>query len=114
MRAMQLEDSSVRGLSFSVPDLVLLKSWAKAQALNMRVHLDYVSDGKEYDEILAFHAGENSLFEFIMWRDARSVYVKPVMGWPQRFRSVMSALSAICPDRDEPISDITAKTWPQS
>lgn len=110
----QLDCPLVRGLSFSVADLVLLKSWAKAQNLQMKVHLDHVCDSQEYDEILAFHTANASLFEFIMWRDANSVYVKPIMGWPQRFRSAVAALAAICPERDEEMTDLQAEDWPQA
>lgn len=113
MSVIQLEPSSVRGLSFGVADLILIRSWAAAQGLEMRVHLDYVAGQQTYDEVLAFHVGNSSLFDFLMWRDRKSVYVKPVMGWPRRYGSVVAALSGICPEAREVVRDIEARFWPR-
>lgn len=112
MSVIQMETSSLRGLSFGVADLILIRGWAEAHGLEMRVHLDYVAGGCAYDEVLAFHAGNSSLFDFIVYRDRKSVYVKPIMGWPRRYASVLSALAAVCPEQREVVRDIEARTWP--
>ncbi|HET6609635.1 MAG TPA: hypothetical protein VFG62_23395 [Rhodopila sp.] len=105
--------SSLRGLAFGIEDLLLLRDWAEAQSLRMRVHLDHGIEGEEYEEVLAFSKPGSSLSQFIMWRDASAIYLHPLIGRPRRYGSVALALAIICPAPDVKITDIRADSWPR-
>ena len=46
----------------------------------MVVRLDYGSDVEEYEEALAFHAGTNPQYRWLMWRNANTVFVRSIDG----------------------------------
>lgn len=113
MAAVHSRPSSLRGLAFGIGELLLLRDWAAAQSLQMRIHLDHGVEGEEYEEVLAFTHMDSTLCQFIMWRDARAVFLQPLIGRPRRFSSVVTALAAICPARDVKVTDIRANSWPR-
>jgi hypothetical protein len=61
----------------------------------MAVRLDHGSDTEEYEEVLAFHRGDSQPCRWIMWRSARMVFVQPLIGRTQRYRSVAAAFEAM-------------------
>lgn len=113
MPAVHFRPTSLRGLAFSIEDLLLLRAWAEAQSLHMRVHLDHGLEGEEYEEVLAFSETDSALCLFILWRDARTVHLQPLIGRPRRFGSVMAVLEAICPAQDVRMTDIRPCSWPR-
>jgi len=79
----------------------------------MGVHVDYSADGEEYEEVLAFTKMDSSLCQFIMWRDAKAVFVQPLIGRRWAFDSVAAALAALCPAQALKVTDIRAGSWPR-
>ena len=47
-------NTELRGVSFEIPDLVLLQAWSEARRLQMAVMVDMRSDTEEFEEVLAF------------------------------------------------------------
>jgi hypothetical protein len=86
-----------KGLSFSIAELVLITVWSQARSLNMTVRLDYGTETEEYEEVVAFHSGQNASCRWILWRDAESVWVQPLIGRPQLYATVTEAIGSIDP-----------------
>ena len=87
--------TTLRGLSFSVPELILARTWAQARSLGMEIRLDHGSDTDEYEEVLALRAGNSARCLWIMWRDEAAVFVQPVIGCTHRHASVAEAFEAL-------------------
>src|SRR3982074_1073359 len=88
-------ENEVKGLSFSIADLTLLRGWAHAHSLRMVIRLDHGSDVEEFEEVLAFHVGDRSPCNWIMWRDATAVFVQPLIGRTERFETVAAAFESL-------------------
>lgn len=112
MPVIRLPSKTLRGLSFSLPELTLIKSWSEASSLRMVIRLDHGSDAEEFEEVLAFHIGRSSLCHWIMWRDAKAVFVQPLIGRVQRHGSVAEAFEALAAKQSVVLSDIKALDWP--
>jgi hypothetical protein len=69
MRVTQLPFKALKGLSFSVAELVLIGSWSEANGFRMVVRLDHGSDAEDYEEVLALHlAGSPALpLDHVAW-----------------------------------------------
>jgi hypothetical protein len=81
------------GLAFEIADLALAKSWADRHKFRISIRLDYgVEDGEEFEEVIAFQKSKSSLYHFVMWRDAETVFVQPLVGKKTRYGSVTEAL----------------------
>ncbi|HQT76361.1 MAG TPA: hypothetical protein PLD10_04860 [Rhodopila sp.] len=112
MPVIQLPTKRVCGLSFTIADLILLRSWAEANSLRMVVRQDHGVETEEYEEVLAFSQGESALCRWIMWRDANAVFVQPLIGRPQLYDTVADAMNALSPKQTPTLTDITATHWP--
>src|ERR1700709_2421294 len=99
MDVVQLPSKTLKGLSFSVAELTLIKSWSEANGLHMVVRLDHGSDVEDYEEVLAFHLGDSPLCRWIMWRNARTVFIQPLIGRKQCYGSAAEAFDAIAAKR---------------
>lgn len=113
MRNSYICSAALRGLSFSVPDLLLIGSWSMACGLQMTVRLDHRSDTEEFEEVLAFHTEAGRPSQFIMWLDQNAVYVQPLTGRTRRYESVVEALSGMAPHRFDVLTDVMAPSWPE-
>ena len=85
---------SLRGVSFSIADLALIRVWSRLRGLRMSVRLDHGSETEEYEEVLAFYAEHGQRCRWIMWRDADAVFVQPLIGRTKCFSCVVEALYA--------------------
>jgi len=112
MPAIRLPSRALKGLSFSVPELVLIKNWSAANGLRMVVRLDHGSDAEDFEEVLAFHLGDSPLCPWIMWRGKRSVFIQPLIGRTQRYHSVAEAFESMAARQRSAVSDIEAVRWP--
>jgi hypothetical protein len=112
MPVIKLPSKSLLGLSFSVPELVLIASWSEASGLRMVVRLDHGSDAEDYEEVLAFHLGDSPLCHSIMWRNATTVFIQPLIGRTQRYLSVAEAFEAMASRRPVVLTDISPVGWP--
>ena len=102
----------LKGLSFSVAELVLIRSWCQASLFRMVIRLDHGSDAEEFEEVLAFHVGDSPLCQWIMWRDAKRVFMQPLIGRVQRYASVAEAFEALAAKQAVVLTDIKATSWP--
>lgn len=112
MSVIRLPSKSVKGLSFSVSELILIRSWSEACALRMVVRLDHGSETEEYEEVLALHIGTSNLCRWIMWRDAKAVFLQPLIGRTRRYGSVAEAFEALAEKALGPLTDIEPAYWP--
>jgi hypothetical protein len=107
-----LPSKALKGLSFTIPELVLIASWSEANRLRMVVRLDHSSDTEEYEEVLAFHLGNSPLCHWIIWRDLQTVFVQPLIGRVQRYGSVAEAFEALAARQHDILTDIRPARWP--
>lgn len=95
MPILQLPPRSLCGLSFAIPDLVRLSVWARDWGFRMTVRFDHGTEVEEYEEVLAFCQGESPWCRWIMWRNAQTVFVQPLVGRPRHYSSVVEAIEAL-------------------
>jgi hypothetical protein len=101
-----------RGIAFDIGDLLLIESWAAQQDICFAIRLDHGAPAEEYEEVIAFHAGMTEVCRAIMWRNARHVFVQPLVGRRQRSDTVGEALESLTPEENVEVTDIVAKEWP--
>jgi hypothetical protein len=86
------------GLAFEIADLIRSRCWADAHDFRMTVRLDHrATVGDNYDEVIAFQTMTSPLYRFIVWRDANSVHVQPLVGKERQYSSVAAALDSLLP-----------------
>jgi hypothetical protein len=112
MPVIQLPSKALKGLSFTVAELILISSWSEASGLRMVVRLDHGSDAEDYEEVLAFHLGESPLCRWIMWRNATVVFIQPLIGRTQQYGSVAEAFEALAARQQPVLTDIKPSRWP--
>jgi hypothetical protein len=103
---------ALKGLSFSVPELRLIRTWSAAHGFRMVVRLDHGSETEEYEEAMALHLGDSKLCSWIMWRDAQAVFVQPLIGRARRYDSVAEAFEALAVKPRVAVTDIKPACWP--
>ena len=112
MPVVRLPSRALKGVSFSVPELILIASWSEANGLRMVVRLDHGSETEDYEEVLALHLGDSPLCRWIMWRGAQMVFVQPLIGRRQRYGSVAEAFEALTARQHIVVTDIKPARWP--
>jgi hypothetical protein len=85
----------LKGLSFEIDDLNLIRDRSAANDLRMVVRLDYGSDVEEYEEVLAFYSGTSPQWCWMMWRNASAVIVRSIDGRGRRYRSAAQAIETL-------------------
>jgi hypothetical protein len=108
----QMYSTGLRGLSFSIADLLLIGAWSAARGQAMVVRLDHGSETEEYEEVIAFRTTWGRPRRTIMWRDYEAVYVQPLIGRTRRYRTVAEAIAALTPRQAVVVTDVTASRWP--
>jgi hypothetical protein len=114
MGNMQTSSVNLRGLSFSIADLLLIGAWSAARGLEMVIRLDHGSETEEFEEVVAFHTASGRPCRLIMWRDANSVFVQPLIGRPRTYPSVVDAILALTPQQQVVVTDVMAPGWPDA
>lgn len=112
MPVIRLPLKTLKGLSFSLSELTLIRCWSQASSLRTVISLDHGSDSEEFEEVLAFHVGNSSLCRWIMWRNADGVFVQPLIGRIQGYNSVAEAFEALVAKQPVFLTDIEATGWP--
>lgn len=100
---MQLPPTSVRtpiGLSFDVPDLLMLQGWADFHDLRMAIELDVCADGDEYEEVLGLYDHSCAFRRWMVWRSCDGIVVQPTMGRMMLFDFMADALELLIPAED--------------
>jgi hypothetical protein len=95
MHTTQRPAKMLKGLSFEVADLILIRSQSEAHGLRMVVQLDHGSDVDEYEEVLAFHAETSPQGRWLMWRNENTVFVRSNDGRARRYQSAIQAINAL-------------------
>lgn len=90
------ERPAPKGLAFDVVDLHLMEGWALRSDLRMVLDLDHGIDDEEYEEVVSFQVRSSAARTLFIWRNADVIIVQPLVGRPQRYRSVADALEASC------------------
>jgi hypothetical protein len=85
----------LKGFSFDVADLILIRNRSEAHGLCAVVELDHGSDVDEYEEVLAFHADASPRCRWLMWRNENTVFVRSNEDRARRYRSVTQAIDAL-------------------
>jgi hypothetical protein len=104
----------LKGLSFDIPDLILIHDRSMANDLRMVVRLDYGSDVDEYEEVLAFYSGTNPEWRWMMWRNASAVFVRSIDGRGRRYATAGQAIEALLRKQRMALTDIQATHWPST
>jgi len=112
MPVVPLPAKLLKGLSFSIAELMLIRSWSEADGLQMVVRLDHGSDAEDYEEVLAFHHGGSTLCRWIMWRSASAVFIQPLIGRVRRYDTVAEAFEAMAAKQQIVLTDIKPGHWP--
>jgi hypothetical protein len=104
----------LKGLSFAVADLILIRAWSEAHAMRMVVRLDHGSDHEQYEEVLVLYPFGSPLCRWIIWQEAEAVRVQPLIGRSQRYGSVADVIEALMPPKPVAQTHIRATRWPTS
>ena len=85
------------GLSFDIPDLLMIQAWADFHNLRMVIELDVAAGGDEYEELLGLYYGASEYRRWMIWRSADGIVVQPMMGRPMHFLALSDALEHLIP-----------------
>lgn len=88
------------GLSFDIPDLLMLQGWADFHGLRMAIDLDVSADGDEYEELLGIYDRDRAFRRWIFWRSCDGIVVQPAMGRQMLFDFMGDALEILIPSDD--------------
>jgi hypothetical protein len=88
------------GLSFDVPDLLMLQGWAAFHDLRMTIELDLCVDGDEYEELLGLYDANRAFRRWMIWRSCDGIVVQPAMRRTMLFDTMADVLEMLIPVRD--------------
>jgi hypothetical protein len=88
------------GLSFDIPELLMLQSWADFHDLRLAIDLDVCAEGDEYEELLGLYDKHRAFRRWVMWRSCDGIVVQPAMGHMMLFDYMADALEILIPARD--------------
>lgn len=88
------------GLSFDVPDLLLLLGWVDYHDLRLAIDLDVSADGDEYEELLGLYDKDRAFRRWMIWRSCDGIVVQPAMGHTMLFDYMADALDVLIPSAD--------------
>jgi hypothetical protein len=97
---MQLPRTSVKtptGLSFDIPDLLMLKGWADFHDLRMVIELDVCAERDEYEELVGLYDKSRAFRRWMIWRSCDGIVVQPTMGRTMLFDVMADALEILIP-----------------
>jgi hypothetical protein len=114
MRAAKYPSKILKGLSFEIDDLNLIKDRSAANDLRMVVQLDYGSDVEEYEEVLVFYSGTSPKWRWMMWRNTSAVFVRSFDGRGRRYETAGQAIQALIRKESTVLTDIKATQWPSA
>ncbi len=89
-----------KGLSFDIPDLLLVQAWAEFHDLRMKVELDIFTESEEYEEMVGLFSPSTGSQRWMLWRSSNGVVAQPVVGRTRIFDSVAEALDDLIPVQD--------------
>jgi hypothetical protein len=99
---MQLPRAPVKiptGLSFDVPDLLMLQGWSDFHEFRLTIELDVCADDDEYEELVGIYDRSCAFRRWMIWRSCDGIMVQPTMGHTMLFDSMSDALDLLVPAR---------------
>jgi hypothetical protein len=100
---MQLPRTTVKiptGLSFDVPDLLMLQGWSDFHDFRMAIDLDVCADDDEYEELLGVYDRSSAFRRWMIWRSCDGIVVQPAMSRTMLFDTMADALDILMPAHD--------------
>jgi hypothetical protein len=88
------------GLSFEIPDLLMLRAWTEFHDLRMSIDLDVCADGDEYEELLGIYDKDRAFRRWMLWRSCEGIVVKPAMDRSMLFDFMGDVLEILIPSDD--------------
>jgi len=88
------------GLSFDIPDLVMMRGWADFHDLRLAIDLDVCADGDEYEELLGLYDPKRAFCRWMIWRSCDGIVVQPAMGRTMLFDHMADVLEILIPAQD--------------
>jgi hypothetical protein len=111
MSAVRCLSRSLRGLSFEIADLMLIRQRSAANNLRMVVQLDHGSDVTEYEEVIALYSGTSSQWRWMMWRNASAVFLRSIDGRSRRYKTAGHAIEALLRKQRGALTNIKVTYW---
>ena len=100
---MQLPRTTVKtptGLSFEIPDLMMLQAWAEFHDLRMNIELDVCAERDEYEELVGLYDKTRAFRRWMLWRSSDGIVVQPAMGRTMVFDYMVDVLDILIPAQD--------------
>lgn len=100
---MQLPRMTVKlptGLSFDIPDLLMVRGWAEFHSIRMTIDLDVCTDDDEYEEMIGLYDSSHVFRRWMLWRSREGIVVQPGVGRRMLFDAMGDALEFLLPARD--------------
>ncbi len=97
MRSVEGRDHRRAGLSFEVPEWLMLLAWAEFHGLRVVVELDHCVDGEEYEEVVALYPPGSPLRQWTMWRASDAIVVEPMNARAFRLATISEVLQTLVP-----------------
>ena len=97
---MQIPNTSFKiptGLSFEIPDLLILRGWADFHDLRMAIDLDVCAEGEEYEELVGLYDRDRAFRRWMIWRSRDGIVVQPAMGRTMQFDYMSDVLEILIP-----------------
>lgn len=88
------------GLSFDLPDLLMLRAWADYHDLHMTLALDTVIAGAVYEEFVTLTDARRPDGRWGIWRAADGIVVQGTSGDARLFAMMADALELLIPTSD--------------
>lgn len=88
------------GLSFDIPDLLMLRAWADYHDLHMGLALDTVIAGAVYEEFVTLTDARRTDGRWGLWRSADGIVLQGMAGAPRLFATMADALELLIPTTD--------------
>jgi hypothetical protein len=104
---------TARGLAFEIAEHLLISSWAAFHDIPISMHLDHGQGVEEFEEALILTLGTEQSRRVILWRNATAVFIQPLFGKTQQFRSVTQALGSLTGHEIVALTSITPTEWPK-
>ena len=88
------------GLSFDIPDLLMLQGWTDFHDLCLTIELDVCAGGEEYEELLGLYDEDRTFRRWMIWRTRDGITVQPATGRTMLFDFMEDALEVLIPAGD--------------
>jgi hypothetical protein len=88
------------GLSFDVPDLLMVRGWSDFHDFRMAIDLDVCVEADEYEELLGIYESTCAFRRWMIWRSCDGIVVQPTMRHTMIFDTMADVLETLLPALD--------------